>query len=621
MFAMNNMIYNEDLQARADSFGTLSIGLLVLSSFLCIIIAVVLGFANAFMLRLRKREFGTYLTLGMKRHQIVKLFLLENSFLGFFAILTGSIFGSLLYQCLMLLMSKLLLYDFSFTFLSVKGVLVTLLMVVAIFTVTFITSSIYLKRVTIFELIHGEKQVNKVQRKPFFSVVLTIVSAAAIAYALYKFSILLEAVLKGNTNSENELLISIILLAIAIITFHIGLAKSLMYVLLKSNKLQKGTNQFVLRQLSASLSSNAMLLGLLAFLISFAIIAANTGFLYKAVEEENIDKRYPFDVMGNEEAGTNPPVSFEEATRLIGQYTTIERSFETPFFTTGEVDFLKLTSWYNEGYTDKDTYMRVSDLNILLQAIGEEPITLEHEYAIYSNMGPIDSYDFSSQTISHHGKTYKLSHVKGILPALAWVYFVIVVPDEVVDGMQLAQTAYAVDLASMDFDTVALHQEFTYQIPMENYNIETSDYRIKSYQRAESMAFSAILIVGVLYMGFVFVLLALAILALKTLSTTSDDEKKYRILYRIGVSKSMQTATLAKQILLFFAFPIMVPILLALPVAIISEQFIQLLGLEEQLSMTSISVLIVTVIALIYSLYFVVTFSITKKHVLDHDRN
>ncbi len=618
VFAMNNMIYNEDLQARAESFASLSVGLLVLSSFLCVIIAVVLGYANAFMLRLRQREFGTYLTLGMKRHQIVKLFLLENSFLGIFAILAGFVFGSLLYQGLMLLMSALLDYDFSFSFVSMKGVIVTLIMAVAIFVVTFVTSSFYLKRVTIFELIHGEKQVNKVQRKPIFSVVVTVVSAVAIIYAFYHFSIHLEGVFIGDTGSETNILSMIILLAVTIITFHIGLAKSLMYVLLKSNKLsRKGTNQFVLRQLSASLSSNAMLLGILAFLMSFAIIAVNTGFLYKAVEEENIEKSYPFDVMGNEEVGTEPVVSFDEAIQAIEQFSPVEYFIETPFYTTGEVDFLKRTSWYDEDFTDKDVYMRESDLNDLLEALGEEPIKLQQEFAIYSNMSAINHYDFSNQIISHKAQNYKLSHVVGEIPALIWAYFVIVVPDEVVEGMQHVQTTYAIDLASTDFDTAALYQELSYQIPINNYFLQTSDYRIKNYQYLKSMAFSAILIVGALYVGFVFLLLAMAILALKTLSTMSEDERKYRILFRIGVSKSMQSATLAKQIFIFFAFPVFIPLLLALPIANISEQFIQLLGFEEQLSMKALSLVIVAVMVLIYIIYFVVTFAITKKHVLD----
>lgn len=617
VFAMNNMIYNEDLQDRADNFATISVGLLVLSSFLCVVIAIVLGYANAYILRLRKREFGTYLTVGMKRHQIVKLFLLENGFLGMVATIVGFIVGSLIYQGLMVLMSRLLDYPFEFSFISVKGVVVTLIMIVAIFAVTFVSSTIYLNRVTIYELVHGEQKVQKLQSKPVLSLVMTLVAATLMVYAFMRFSTHLEGVFKSESGSELGLLLMISLLAISVIVFHVGLARSLMYVLLKSKYLRKkGTNQFILRQLSASLSANALLLGLLAFLISFAIIATNTGFLYKAVEEVNIEKRYPFDIMGNETVNQHTPITHEQAVEAIAQYTTIEQSFNTPFFTSGNVDFLKQTTWYDEDFTDKDVYMRESDVNELLQAIGEKPITLNGEYAIYSDSAIIKSFDFSKQTITVNGNVYSLKQVESTLPAFVWAYFVIVVPDEVVEGMQHVQTAYAWNVTDDDFDAAALHKALAYEEPVENYIVQRTDYRIQSYELTNSLAFSAIFIVGALYIGFVFILLAMAILALKTLSAISDDEKRYRILHRIGVSTTMQTATLAKQILAFFAFPVAVPVLLAIPTALISEQFIKLLGFENELSMYMLSSLIVGVITIIYCLYFIVTFAITKKHVV-----
>lgn len=418
IFAMNNMIYNQDLQARADNLAIVSSGLLVLSIFLCIVIAIVLGYANAYILRLRKREFGTYLTLGMKRHQMVKLFLLENGFLGILAIVVGFIFGSLLYQGLMVLMSNLLDYQFSFSFISVKGVIVTLIMIALIFAVTFVSSSIYLKRVTIYELINGEQKVKKIHRRPIFSFFITLVAAVLMVYAFIQFSAHIEGVFKSESGSEIGLLMMVTLLAISLIVFHVGLAKSLMYVLLKSKLVRgKGTNRFLLRQLSASLSANALLLGLLAFLISFAIKATNTGFLYKAVEETNIEKRYPFDVMGNESFNLENPISSQQAIEEIEKHTKIEESFETPFFTTGQVDFLKQTAWYDEEFTDKDVYMRESDLNQLLEAIGEEPLSLNDQYAIYSDSAIIESYDFSQQTLPVKGEEYSLKEVETTLPA------------------------------------------------------------------------------------------------------------------------------------------------------------------------------------------------------------
>lgn len=614
IFAMNNMIYNKDLQERADSFTSLSVGLLILSCFLCCIIAIVLGYANAYILRLRKREFGTYLTLGMKRAQIVKLFLLENSFLGGFAIIVGFICGSFMYQGLMLLLSNLLNYSFTFSFISIKGVVVTLIMTVLIFVVTFLSSGWYLKRVTIYELVHGAQVVQKVSKKPVVALLMTILFGGLMVYSFIQFSKDLEGVFASEAGSEAGLLWMIGLLALSLIIFHAALAKSLMYVLLKWTFLRKGTNQFVLRQLSASLSANALLLGLLAFLISFAIIATNTGFLYKAVEEKNIENRYPFDIMGAPELKTS--ISGEEAEKAIENYTPIKEAFKTPFFTSGKVDFLEHTAWYDESFTDKDIYMRESDLNELLAAIDEKKISLNGDYAIYSDSALIKKYDFQKQTVKAHGKVYHLQKVESVLPAFVWAYFVIVVPDEAVEGMQHVQTAYAWNVEDTDFDAVALQDDLSYKTAVDNFFVQTSDYRIKSQELKNSMAFSAILIVGALYLGFVFVLLTMAILALKTLSAINEDIKRYEILSRIGVSKTAQTMTLAKQIFAFFAFPVIVPLLLVIPVSLISQQVVKLLGFESQLNMYTLSAFVVTSMVIIYSLYFVVTFAITKKNMV-----
>lgn len=99
----------------------------------------------------------------------------------------------------------------------------------------------------------------------------------------------------------------------------------------------------------------------------------------------------------------------------------------------------------------------------------------------------------------------------------------------------------------------------------------------------------------------------------ETIELTKNES---RILVRIGVSKSLQTTTLAKQLLLFFAFPVFVPILLTIPTALIAEQFVQLLGFHQELTMYALSAMIVAVMLVIYGIYFFVTFAITKKNVL-----
>lgn len=82
MFAVNSAIFSEELLERASAIAELRAGLIALTVFISLIVALVLGYATSFMLKLRKREFGTYLTLGMTRKNILSVFLLESLILA-----------------------------------------------------------------------------------------------------------------------------------------------------------------------------------------------------------------------------------------------------------------------------------------------------------------------------------------------------------------------------------------------------------------------------------------------------------------------------------------------------------------------------------------------------------
>lgn len=103
MFAFNSVVYSPQLQQAADAMDELKTGLTAITVFISLIVAFVLGYATSFMLRLRKREFGTYLTLGMTRRNILALFVLETLILGARRLAAGIVLGLFVYQGLMLL--------------------------------------------------------------------------------------------------------------------------------------------------------------------------------------------------------------------------------------------------------------------------------------------------------------------------------------------------------------------------------------------------------------------------------------------------------------------------------------------------------------------------------------
>ena len=89
MFAFNSVIFEEQLIARAQTIGDLRTALILITVFISVIVAFVLGYATSFMLKLRKREFGTYLTLGMSRSNIMCVFLLESLLLCVVSLVIG----------------------------------------------------------------------------------------------------------------------------------------------------------------------------------------------------------------------------------------------------------------------------------------------------------------------------------------------------------------------------------------------------------------------------------------------------------------------------------------------------------------------------------------------------
>ena len=93
MFSVNNLIYSKQLVEHVSDYQTIQDALYLVTLFVCVVIALVLGYATSFLLRLRKKEFGMYLTIGMTRKNILLLFLSETFLLCIAALIIGVLLG------------------------------------------------------------------------------------------------------------------------------------------------------------------------------------------------------------------------------------------------------------------------------------------------------------------------------------------------------------------------------------------------------------------------------------------------------------------------------------------------------------------------------------------------
>ncbi len=200
LFSVSNIIFSENLMKFATS-REIRCALICVVVFICTIVAFVLSYATSFMLKLRKREFGTYLTLGMTRKNILVIFLAETTIICIGALGLGLVLGLFLYQGLTAVMMHLLEMKFSIAAYSVQGLILTVCLVLGIFLLASITSAIYLRRVSIYDLIHRDKKVEKTVKHPTTWLIVTILSLCLLIDSLIFFNRELDHVILDGASS------------------------------------------------------------------------------------------------------------------------------------------------------------------------------------------------------------------------------------------------------------------------------------------------------------------------------------------------------------------------------------------------------------------------------------
>lgn len=619
LFSVSNIIFSDNLMrytaVNKEVYSALISTVILISA----IVAFVLSYATSFMLKLRKREFGTYLTLGMTRRNILTIFLSETAIIGVLALGVGLAIGLFIYQGLSALMMRLLEMQFTLAAYSPTGLMLTIGLVIGIFILASLTSAIYLKRASIYELIHGQKRTKEIKH-PWIWFLITLFSVALMIGSLFLISSGTEKIITTGI-SITDTMIAIIVLSVSIITFHIGLARSLINILLKRKRLcSRGSNTFVLRSLSGTLGSNSIMLGFLAFLLTFAVIGTNVAFTQKNSREESLKKTYPYDIMYTAESGDGQSVggiSVDEAESIIQKYVDIKSKFSYLIYTSGRYDFYSQTRWSGNGYEGlTDYFMRQSDFNAVIEPLGYEPVMLSEECMLVAFNSEIEKLNWVGFVFEQNGKSFPVSTVRGDYPILSFAHFYVIVSDEVVKDMKVQSEYTVYDTEDGPYDAIALKEELTY-IPSDSLGLEQCDYSFREYGRQEQNSTNAIFVIGALFIAAVFLFMAMAILALKTLSSLTDDRARYGILYRLGTSKREQGRTLFKQTFSFFVLPFFVPLLMSVPTAIICRRVMQLAGMADLMpQITIITIATAIVMTVVYLLYYVVAYRVAKHAVV-----
>ena len=521
-----------------------------------------------------------------------------------------------IFQMLAALFASILEIPFQVSAYSIQGVVLTVTVSVGMFLLSTFASLRYLRRVTVSELLK-EETVQKSEKHPVLWCTLSAVTLTGLIICLI---ITYRSMLAAFYAQDGvELLLWLAIDLVMVFLTHFTLSRTLAGMLLLNQRLKNnGTNTVILRGLSGKMTVNSLLIGALSTLLVFAIVMSNVAFSEKVYTDLTIEKECPYDVIGLFDLSNKQGISGDEGRKIIEKYSPVITQQDFRLYTSGDTTLCSNILGYDDmGWTD--LFMPLSQFNALLIGCGKEPVQLQNEYLLITDVQGICDVDYSDISVNLNGRTYTWGGSSTAYPDFTrrlMMYFVI--PDEAVETMTVAYEGEAYTLKNHRPDAEKLVDELMYTRETEDGTEECSDYAVQEYWRLYNKANAGALIIGALYVSTVFVCMALAILAVKTLSSLESERRRFAILYRLGVDTKIQRSALRKQIGTFFLMPFAFSLLMTIPVGVIFGKVYEiwnLSGLSGEKAMET-AVMIAAAVSGIYALYFIITYRIACDHVV-----
>lgn len=267
--------------------------------FLACVLGFLMVYANNFIMRRRKQQFGLYQILGMGRGQVALIMTLETAMVSAGALALGLASGIGLSQLMTFFTASLFrtqIANFHF-FVSGGAAALTVVCLAAIFLVTLVFNLRVVAKARVIDLM-GARRTNEqvATRNPLVSAVLFVAGAALVGVA---YARLLHDGLPVMMDSADEMsrfwLTTGTVVAGTVLLFF-GLSGFLLKLLQGLRGLWwRGLNMFTLRQLAAKVNTVSMSMAVISLILFLALTSVTTGMSINSVMNEGVERGTPAD--------------------------------------------------------------------------------------------------------------------------------------------------------------------------------------------------------------------------------------------------------------------------------------------------------------------------------------
>ena len=595
-----------------------------------VLVSFILGFlivyANNFLIRRRKKEFGIYMTLGMGKMQISRILLGETFLIGLLSLAVGlliGIFGAQFMSLLVVRMFNGVMDGYQFVF-SMKAFWKTILYFGILFLIVAVFNLISLSRYSLAGLLSAGKKNEKIRMKnPVLCVSIFLLAAADLIFQYYQVS-------HPETLTTGKILLIILAGCVGTFLFFWSLSGFLLQIFQKSRKYYfKDLNAFILRQIHSKVNTMVFSMTIICLMLFLTICVLGGGLGINFSFQKMLRELTPVDANFTDLSGEKVSTKLEE--KGFDLSLLKEGYVEVSFYSSTDLtmrDTMDRTGLDAEasglaanlaGNENQETIMKESEYNRLAALYGMEPVEVDEDtYAIVSDYEVTDELRNqlleAGKTISLNGKTYRPayeSRVYGFTQMMANhgnTGIFILADDQVREewkGSSFLAADYQADTQKEKEQTDREVMKYDVANMSDGFLINTKIDII-----AVSGGLSAAVTFISIYLGIIFLICSAAILALKELSESSDNKDRYAMLRKLGADEKMISRALFGQIGIFF----FIPLLLAAVHSVFGMIFIKI-GLQSigRIDYFSSVLAVAVIFILIYGAYFLLTYFGSKR--------
>lgn len=309
-----------------------------LTYFLAGVMAFLMVYANNFIMKRRKKEFGLYQVLGMGRGRVATIMALETVIVSVVAFVAGIVLGVGLSQLMTFFTASLFktqIANFHFFF-SMHAFNLTLVCMLVMFVLTLLLNLRAVRRTKLIELMGAERRNESIKtRNPWIAIAIFAVGVALVGVAYYRLlrdGFPLTATDSKLQEAMNQFGITTAMVTVGTFALFWGLSGMLIKLLQSLRGVYwRGLNMFTVRQLAAKVNTVCFSMGVIAMLLFLAITSVTCGMSIANVMNENLERYNPVDVsqtyvyytpdtLDYYKEYVNPP----EADRMVLADTTVD---------------------------------------------------------------------------------------------------------------------------------------------------------------------------------------------------------------------------------------------------------------------------------------------------------